>query len=117
MSEDNKIFDVMVNKKFKVLFGLEAQGHIPLVEERLKTWWPRFSDKNKFKVWEDIAKEIGWIDYAACESYIKYLQRKAGSSTPNAKIQELITAYDDSLYGVAADIVDDLKELIGVSDV
>lgn len=66
----------MSEKKIKVVFGLYAQGHIPLVEEKLKTWNPLWMDKNNWQVWKDIAEEIGWIDYAVCQDYIRYLQLK-----------------------------------------
>ncbi len=33
-------------------------------------------DDNNFQVWKDVAKEIGWIDYAVCQDYIRYLQVK-----------------------------------------
>ena len=61
----------------KVKFGLEAQGHIGTVEEKLKTWYPRCSDENKFQVWREIGDDIGWIDYAVCQSYIDYLRRNS----------------------------------------
>ncbi len=63
-------------QKITVAFGLHAQGHIPLVEEKLKHWHPLMMDDNNFQVWKDIAKEIGWIDYAVCQDYIRYLQVK-----------------------------------------
>jgi len=111
----NKDIDDLLNKKVKVLFGLEAQGHIPLIEEKLKTWWPRFSDSNPFQVWEDIAKEIGWIDHAVCDSYIRHLRIKDKNSTPNAKIQDLIKEYGydkDNTHG----FITDLNKLIGAED-
>ena len=81
----------MSDKKIRVLFGLEAQGHIPLIEKKLKTWWPRVFEPNQFKIFDEIAKEIGWIGQAVCDGYIRYLQRKVKNSTPNAEIQNLIS--------------------------
>jgi len=80
----------LLNTKVKMVFGLEAQGHIPLIEEKLKTWWPSALDPSPFQIWRDISEKIGWIDFAVCDDYIKYLQRQNKNSTPNAKIQELI---------------------------
>lgn len=114
----------LLNKKVKVLFGLEAQGHIPLIEERIKGWRPSLFDKNSFQIWKDIAKEIGWIDHAVCGSYIKHLQKEVNNSTPNTKIQELIdyiqNEYKDNRrtpdYYEALDLcIFELKELIGDS--
>lgn len=69
MSKDPKF------KKVKMLIGLEQQGHIQTVEQMLDEWFPRISDKNKFQVWDDIGSKIGWIGYAVCQDYIRYLKR------------------------------------------
>ncbi len=69
----------MSDKKVRAVFGLEAQGHIPKIEKMLKEWYPRCSDENPLKIWDEIASEIGWIGFAVCQDYIKYLKRNQKS--------------------------------------
>lgn len=80
--------DIKLKRGFRVVFGLEAQGHIPLIEEKIYSWYPLLTDENKFQVWEDIAKEIGWSGYAVCQGYIEYLQRK------NKELMSQLTTQD-----------------------
>lgn len=50
----------------KIVFGLEAQGHIPTIESML---W-------SFSGWEQIANKIGWMPDAAHEHYRVYLRHR-----------------------------------------
>ena len=72
----DEIENIILNSKVRVVFGLEAQGHIPIVERMLKNWHPCPFDQNTFAVWDEIGKEIGWLGYAVCQDYIAYLKRK-----------------------------------------
>jgi len=49
-----------------ILFGLEAQGHIPTIEKML----------SEGKSWEEIGKTIGWCHDTAKEHYERYLSCK-----------------------------------------
>lgn len=55
----------------KILFGLEAQGHIPTIEHML----------NKDCSWDEIGKEINWIGDTVKEHYKEYLSRKIKTET------------------------------------
>lgn len=59
-------------KNVKVVFGLEAQGHIPTIEAILDDL-----GSNDY-AWEKIGKEIGWCDKTARNHYITYLIKKDG---------------------------------------
>lgn len=48
----------------RVLFGLEAQGHIPTIQKMLE----------EGKDWNEIAKVIGWCQISAREHYERYVQ-------------------------------------------
>lgn len=50
-----------------VLFGLEAQGHIPMIEKMLK----------EGATWEEIGKEIGWQSTSAEEDYERYVEARS----------------------------------------
>lgn len=70
----------------KVVFGLEAQGHIPTIQAEIKRW--NDSYKKQFPnekpldmsyskhVWEDIGKIIGWCPFTAALSYFEWLNKK-----------------------------------------
>lgn len=45
-----------------VVFGLEAQGHIPTIERML----------DEQKTWDEIGKEIGWCPRTAMEHYYSW---------------------------------------------
>jgi hypothetical protein len=68
------------------VFGLEAQGHIPAIEEILK-------DLESYDyAWDKIAKQIGWCDKAARNHYIAYLMergQKANSEKSNCTIDSV----------------------------
>jgi len=79
-----KLFEAVEKKGLKVVFGLEAQGHIPTIETELKRW----NDNNKYgndmtyckAVWEGIGKKIGWCSFTAALSYFEYLNKKQKGS-------------------------------------
>jgi hypothetical protein len=48
-----------------VLFGLQAQGHIPTVESMLK----------QEKSWEEIGKKINWCPETAKKHYQYYVEK------------------------------------------
>ena len=84
MKED---IEAAENKGMKVAFGLEAQGHIPLIESELKRRnedlendYPEYKGKNLMlyskHFWEGIGKKIGWCSFSAALSYFEYLNEK-----------------------------------------
>lgn len=69
--------DKIEEKGMKVLFGLEAQGHIPTIEKILDRWNNNDDgievDMTYAKcVWDEIGKEIGWCPFTAALSYFEY---------------------------------------------
>jgi len=60
----------MEKANVKIVFGLEAQGHIPYIEEVLDNLG------SCDYTWDKIAKHIGWCPIAARDHYITYLQSK-----------------------------------------
>jgi hypothetical protein len=62
--------DAIEKKNLKIVFGLEAQGHIPIIEKILDE-----IGSNEY-AWEKIGKEIGWCPQTAAYHYISYLRRK-----------------------------------------
>lgn len=60
-------FEDLVPKNGRILFGLEAQGHIPTVEEALR----------EGADWQEIGRRIGWHGETAREYYQRHLARKA----------------------------------------
>jgi hypothetical protein len=69
----------------KVVFGLEAQGHIPTIEAEIKRWNDSYIEQFPNEepldmsyskgVWEGIGKKIGWCPFAAALSYFEYLSK------------------------------------------
>jgi hypothetical protein len=55
-----------------ILFGLEAQGHIPVIASMLEA----------NESWDEIGRAIGWHGPTAQEYYQRYLKRKAISENP-----------------------------------
>ena len=87
-------FEKILLNNTPVLFGLEAQGHIPTVEHML----------NKDCSWDEIGKEINWIGDAVKEDYKEYLSRKSKTGTKiltelqiHDKIVELENENDEML--------------------
>lgn len=80
-------FGTVPEKKIRISFGLEAQGHIPTIEAELKRWNDSFNadyPDHKIKdtmtyskdVWESIGKKIGWCPFTASLAYFKWLKNK-----------------------------------------
>ena len=71
------LFESAEKKGLKVVFGLEAQGHIPTIEAELKKWNEYGTDMTYCKdVWNGIGKKIGWCSFTAALSYFEYLNKK-----------------------------------------
>ncbi len=72
------IFENAENKNLKIVFGLEAQGHIPTIQAELKKW-----NENEYEtdmtynkhVWEKIGKIIGWCPFTASLAYFEWLDK------------------------------------------
>jgi len=62
--EDERTEKILMNTR--VLFGLEQQGHIPLIEQMLK----------QDATWEEIGKTIGWHPPTVKEHYGWYLEKQ-----------------------------------------
>lgn len=70
------------DKNVKVVFGLKAQGHIPIIEAELKRWNDSYKEQFPNEkpidmsytkaVWEGIGKKIGWCPFTAALSYFEY---------------------------------------------
>lgn len=75
----------------KVVFGLEAQGHIPTIQAEIKRWNDSFKEhypdsenvdmSYEKHVWEKIGKIIGWCPFTASLSYFEWIHKN--SSTGN----------------------------------
>lgn len=70
-------------KNMKIVFGLEAQGHIPTIEKILKKWntprpgiEPVDMTYDRY-VWEEIGREIGWEPFGASLAYFELLNKKS----------------------------------------
>lgn len=68
MTAAQRLFQLLESSGAKILFGLEAQGHIPKVEFMLA----------RGATWAEIGREIGWDGATAEQFYGMYLKR-AGS--------------------------------------
>lgn len=74
-----------IKSDVKVVFGLEAQGHIPTIKAEIKRWNDSFkeqfpNEKNidmsyEKHVWEKIGKIIGWCPFTASLSYFEWLNK------------------------------------------
>ena len=64
---ENEDSDWMKLMNARVVFGLEAQGHILTIEKML-------SEK---KTWDEIGDRIGWCPKTAKEHYERYLGKKS----------------------------------------
>lgn len=71
------LIDALEKSGAKIVFGLEAQGHIPTIEAELKRW----NDSNEYgndmtyspDVWRIIGKKIGWCPLSSCLSYFRHI--------------------------------------------
>lgn len=72
----------LLNNVGKVVFGLEAQGHILTIEAYIAKFdkYVKDGEKNNMMysshVWEDIGRIIGWCPLTAALSYFEYLNEK-----------------------------------------
>jgi hypothetical protein len=82
------LFEGLEKSGLKVVFGLEAQGHIPTIESELKRRnedfendYPEYKGKNIMTynkhVWDSIGEKIGWCPFSAALSYFEYLNEKS----------------------------------------
>lgn len=90
--------ELFERKDIKVVFGLEAQGHIPTIEAIIKRWNDSFKEQftdNEYSVnmmyskhvWDEIGKAIGWCPFTAALNYFEYMSKnKPESELP---IQEI----------------------------
>lgn len=85
MEKDESVIDKLINdidnSGVKIVFGLEAQGHIPTIEKMLLYWnEPRIEGQVDMTyekcVWEQIGRKIGWCPFTASLSYFQYLNNK-----------------------------------------
>lgn len=85
----NKVLDELSKKisekGLRVVFGLEAQGHIPTIERIIGEVSGEIDFKGETTfvdmaydkyTWEKIGKEIGWCPFTAALSYFDYKNRK-----------------------------------------
>lgn len=75
------LVNAMSNKGVKVVFGLEAQGHLPTIKRILDKWnEPTIENQVDMTyskhVWEEIGKEIGWCPFTAALSYFEILNKQ-----------------------------------------
>lgn len=81
-----EFLETIEKSNVKVVFGLEAQGHIPIIESEIKRWNESFKKQYpdsenvdmiyEKHVWEKIGKIIAWCPFSACLSYFEYLNNK-----------------------------------------
>ncbi len=64
MPNDN-LADILSDTNVKVVFGLEAQGHIPTIEAALA----------EGADWQEIGRRINWDGETAKDYYERYLAR------------------------------------------
>lgn len=76
----------------KILFGLEAQGHIPTIQAEIKRWNDSYRknypneplDMTYSKhVWNGIGKIIGWCPFSAALAYFEYLNEIENGNQSN----------------------------------
>ena len=78
----NQKYNIMKGKELKIVFGLEKQGHIPVIQEILAKWNAPCDVVGKVDmtyskcVWEEIGDKIGWCPFTAALSYFRYLNKK-----------------------------------------
>lgn len=70
----------------KIAFGLEAQGHIPVIQAIIKKendhFTENFPDEKPLdftyekRVWEKIGKQIGWEPFTASLEYFRWLEKQ-----------------------------------------
>ena len=85
MEELEELFEQLEKKGLKVVFGLEAQGHISTIEAELKRWNDSYKEQFPNEepldmvyskhVWDGIGKIIGWCPFTAALSYFEWLNK------------------------------------------
>lgn len=84
-------------KPNKVLFGLEAQGHIKTIED----YFARFEDKELMmydcNAWSAISEKIGWSPFGAAMAYFKYLKEANNNAESMAVDVETIAKIGDTV--------------------
>lgn len=80
-----ELFEQAEKKGIKVVFGLEAQGHIPTIQAELKRWNDSYKEQFPNEepldmtyskhVWDGIGKIIGWCPFTAALSYFEWLNK------------------------------------------
>ena len=86
-----ELFEDAEKRGMKVAFGLEAQGHIPIIQAELKRWNDSFKEQfpnekhmdmtYSIHVWDSISKIIGWCPFTAALSYFEWLNTGMESKT------------------------------------
>lgn len=71
-----------MSKKFKILFGLEQQGHIETIKDYFDKHPVRTIENEGKEIiinplfykhhWDEIGRIIGWCPFTACLEYFKY---------------------------------------------
>lgn len=114
----NKIEDIF-NKDVKVVFGLEAQGHIPTIEAIIKRWNDSYKRDYPDQplnmmyskhVWDEIGKTIGWCPFTAALYYFEYLEE-------NKSIKTLVEAAKELVYELTGEqeAEEELEKGLGVT--
>lgn len=85
MNESLKYLAKKLDEKgAKVVFGLEAQGHIPTIEAIITKWNDTPMDvqmQYSKALWDEVGKTIGWCSLTAALSYFQYLEHKNTEET------------------------------------
>lgn len=81
-----ELFEQADKKGLNVVFGLEAQGHIPTIQAEIKRHNDLFKEyfpnekpldlTYSKHVWDDIGKTIGWCPFTAALYYFEWLNKK-----------------------------------------
>jgi hypothetical protein len=85
-----EIFEQAEKKDLKVVFGLEAQGHIPTIQAEIKRWNDLYRNQYPNEppldmsytkhVWDGVGKIIGWCPFTAALSYFEWLNENTKQS-------------------------------------
>lgn len=111
------------SKATKVVFGLEAQGHIPTIEAEIKRWndsyKAHFPDDREpdmeydVDVWRGIGRLIGWDPFSAAMSYFRYLNKRRKESGPTSVKWNAVSDSPPSTMGDCLCLDVDGKVFIG----
>jgi hypothetical protein len=96
----------MADKEFRldefdapILFGLAAQGHIPIIEKMLA----------QGKDWNDIGKAIGWMPRAARSAYEAHARRNEFGLTPLEGLEDERVRMPE-LFAEAIELLNELSK-------